>query len=367
MNSKHSVQTRRSSRLSILAVALLSLGVAPMLGCPGPEENNANNDNNTTTNNTTTTNNQPGDMGDTTTDDMGGTTTDDMGGTTTDDMGMTTDDMGMTGNDMGADMGTDMGMMEPSVTATMKSLNDVSTVVTVDEVYAEVGGWMVIHEDDAGSAGPVIGNVWVDAGTTTDVQVTLDRPAFDGETLYAMLHVDDPADMNYTFNGMNGEDPPAMNSDGVVVTPFDVEVTAGTPAVRLIVDAANTNTSRYRFEGAFPEAYDTIFSDLSADNPTLTLRQNWRYEIKNNALSNSHPIELIDTGGDAMPGTDTVRLSQNDTNTEDLTDPNNTVDWQESGDSVFFTYSGTLDGAIDAYRCGIHTGSMRGAIETFAP
>ncbi|MGM0555233.1 MAG: lipoprotein [Myxococcota bacterium] len=91
--------------------------------------------------------------------------------------------------------------------------------VTVDEVYSDGAGWVVIHEADADAPGAVIGNAAVTDGMSTDVTVTLGRDIEDGETLYAMLHVDDPEDGQYNFDGSaeDPEDPPAVDADGNVV------------------------------------------------------------------------------------------------------------------------------------------------------
>ena len=131
--------------------------------------------------------------------------------------------------DVEDDGDTDEGT-EPSIIAA-DQIVDPANEVTVDEVVSEGAGWIVIHEEDeAGEGpGPVIGNAAVNDGTSTDVTVTLDRDAEDGETLYAMLHVDDPADGNYTFDGSASEpeDPPALDADGeVVVDPFTVTLPA---------------------------------------------------------------------------------------------------------------------------------------------
>jgi len=43
-------------------------------------------------------------------------------------------------------------------------------------------------------------------GPNLNVKVALSRDVGDGERLYAMLHKDDPADGQYTFDGQNGQD-----------------------------------------------------------------------------------------------------------------------------------------------------------------
>jgi hypothetical protein len=55
--------------------------------------------------------------------------------------------------------------------------------VVVDRVVSEGAGWIVIHEDDGGSLGDVVGQSGVSDGESTDVAVTLTRDAVDQETL----------------------------------------------------------------------------------------------------------------------------------------------------------------------------------------
>mgnify|MGYP006280389995 CR=1 FL=1 len=134
-------------------------------------------------------------------------------------------DAGMNGEDAG---------VTPSV-AVSDQTADPANEVSVDEVVSDGQGWVVIHEqNEAGdSFGAVIGQTMVSDGTNSNVTVTLDRDATDGETLYAMLHDDDPEDGNYTFDGSNGEDPPVAVDGSVVVEPFVVSVDGGdtTPSV----------------------------------------------------------------------------------------------------------------------------------------
>jgi hypothetical protein len=109
----------------------------------------------------------------------------------------------------------------PSVTVTDQESD--GTTVTVGEVVATVPGWMVIHLDNNGSPGPVVGQTAVEAGSNSDVVVTLD-PALEGDTsLWAMLHVDEGAVGTYEFPG---PDVPVRDGDMIVMTPFVATVSA---------------------------------------------------------------------------------------------------------------------------------------------
>lgn len=62
-------------------------------------------------------------------------------------------------------------------------------VVFVSSVQLANGGWVVIHKDNAGRPGAVIGTAWSDAGINP-VKVTLTEKTLDGGVYYAMLHAD---------------------------------------------------------------------------------------------------------------------------------------------------------------------------------
>ncbi|NJN82290.1 MAG: ScyD/ScyE family protein [Caldilineaceae bacterium] len=88
--------------------------------------------------------------------------------------------------------------------------------VTVDSVTAAENGWMVIHADDGGKPGPVLGKAAVPAGTTENVIIMLDE-ALEGEaTVWAMLHVDAGVLAEYEFPGPDG---PVKIDDAVVMAP----------------------------------------------------------------------------------------------------------------------------------------------------
>ena len=77
--------------------------------------------------------------------------------------------------------------LEPSITVHAQDV--IKGKVTIAEAVAQLDGWIVIHVDDAGSFGPIIGQAPLRAGFTTDLAVEIDVDAAT-ETLYAMLHID---------------------------------------------------------------------------------------------------------------------------------------------------------------------------------
>jgi len=64
------------------------------------------------------------------------------------------------------------------------------TTVTVAEVASPGPGWVVVHEDDDGAPGKVIGKILVGSGHSEGVAVPLERDIESGEVLFAMLHYD---------------------------------------------------------------------------------------------------------------------------------------------------------------------------------
>ncbi len=100
------------------------------------------------------------------------------------------------------------------------------TTVVIASVTLPEGGFVVIHSDQAGAPGPVIGHSdALPAGTSTDVEVTLDQPLTGPATVWPMAHVDD-GNGSYEFPGA---DVPATDAEGkVVVLPINVTV-GGTP------------------------------------------------------------------------------------------------------------------------------------------
>lgn len=96
--------------------------------------------------------------------------------------------------------------MPPGPTASLMAGDQVITdnSVMVDSVTATQNGWVVIHEanpDGTLKGAPVIGKVQVNAGTTTNLRIPLDRPAVNGETLWPMLHIDAGTIGTYEFPG----------------------------------------------------------------------------------------------------------------------------------------------------------------------
>lgn len=104
---------------------------------------------------------------------------------------------------------------------------DGSTVTVPAATIQGSDGWVAIHLDDGGM--PLVpqteGETYVEEGTTGGVTVELDTPVDSSQTLYAMMHTDNPNDEAYRFpqtaTQEMPEDPPIMEGEGVVVKPFE--------------------------------------------------------------------------------------------------------------------------------------------------
>ena len=115
---------------------------------------------------------------------------------------------------------------EPTPSTTTDTIPSVSVsdqeidvdMVTIAQVVSPGAGWIVIHADNNGAPGTVLGQSSVSEGTTTNVIVTIDTSQ-QTSTLHAMLHVDAGIIGTYEFPG---DDVPTKLDDLVVNVPFEV-------------------------------------------------------------------------------------------------------------------------------------------------
>ncbi len=84
-------------------------------------------------------------------------------------------------------------------------------VVFISSVQLDNGGWVVIHKDNAGTPGEIIGSQYFDKGINTG-KVTLTKSTVDGGLYYAMLHSDD-GDKKFDAT----KDLPLKDSKGAVI------------------------------------------------------------------------------------------------------------------------------------------------------
>lgn len=119
--------------------------------------------------------------------------------------------------------GEPTGAAQPSVSL-LDQESDGSTVVVLDATIPQ-GGFIAIHEtNEDGSPGAVIGHTeFLEPGTSSNVNVSLDEPIESDQSLIAMLHQDTNDNETYDFPDADG---PYTNEAGAVVDDAQITVTA---------------------------------------------------------------------------------------------------------------------------------------------
>ena len=90
--------------------------------------------------------------------------------------------------------------------------------LTVDSALIDAQGWLVIHADNNGSPGPVLGFAPLVAGLNTNV--TVEQMSEGGATVFPMLHYDTGEAGAYEFGTVDGADGPVRVGDAVVTGPM---------------------------------------------------------------------------------------------------------------------------------------------------
>jgi LPXTG-motif cell wall-anchored protein len=101
--------------------------------------------------------------------------------------------------------------------------------VTVASVTSSVPGWMVIHLDEGGKPGTVIGHTAVPQGDSRDVKVKLEQNVTAGTKLWPMLHIDAGTMGTYEFPG---PDAPVIVGGNIVMKQITVTEAAAAPAAQ---------------------------------------------------------------------------------------------------------------------------------------
>ena len=88
--------------------------------------------------------------------------------------------------------------------------------VWIPSALIDKPGFVVLHAvvDGQVVVPASIGNAYIEAGTTENVEITADYPLKAGEDYIAMLHYDTDGDGTYSFGeGMTDVDTPALNAE----------------------------------------------------------------------------------------------------------------------------------------------------------
>jgi plastocyanin len=89
----------------------------------------------------------------------------------------------------------------PSVTVADQAI--VEDSVTIAQVVSDGPGWLIVHADNSGQPGPVLGYSLVSDGENKDVVIRIDVSDAT-QTVYAMLHSDGGTVGSYEFPGSDG-------------------------------------------------------------------------------------------------------------------------------------------------------------------
>jgi hypothetical protein len=116
----------------------------------------------------------------------------------------------------GLSLAAQASMATPAVVVQDQQIADSRVVIL--KVVSATPGWIVIHSDNAGKPGPVIGYAAVRAGENLNVVVAVDAKKAT-PVLYAMLHLDAGVVGTYEFPGA---DVPTMNMGAMVSPAFKV-------------------------------------------------------------------------------------------------------------------------------------------------
>jgi hypothetical protein len=124
---------------------------------------------------------------------------------------------------------SDVTTADMSGTITVEDQPLVDNTITVDNIFLDMDGYVVVHASNADESGPMVPEiisepVYLEAGDNPNVVInfTEDANVEVGDTVWVMLHDDTGVEMVYEFDGVNGLDLPLMDDDGIVVTPITI-------------------------------------------------------------------------------------------------------------------------------------------------
>ncbi len=106
---------------------------------------------------------------------------------------------------------------KPELSVSSQSL--IEDKVIIDYLYLDKPGYVVIHSDNDGQPGEVIGHSDLISGEANYIQILIDETKA-GTKIFVMLHYDDNGDGIY---GFPDEDKPALLEEGIIVKPIIFE------------------------------------------------------------------------------------------------------------------------------------------------
>jgi hypothetical protein len=108
-----------------------------------------------------------------------------------------------------------------TLVASINALNQpvVNSSLLVSSVSAAQNGWVVVHLDEDGKPGRVIGKSFVKQGMFRSIEFSLDESVKPGEKVWVMLHIDAGTLGIYEFPG---PDAPVIESETIVMQQIEV-------------------------------------------------------------------------------------------------------------------------------------------------
>lgn len=130
--------------------------------------------------------------------------------------------------------------------------------VVVDSVTLHNGGFVTVH-DSSLADGAVFDSIrgtstYLGPGTHTDVEIALDDPLSEDDTVFAMAHRDTNANQAYDFPATDGdEDGPYTAAGAPVMSAADLTVEAGGDAGDSMSDGDGADSGEMSDDGASDE------------------------------------------------------------------------------------------------------------------
>lgn len=150
--------------------------------------------------------------------------------------------------------------------------------IIVSSITLDQGGFVVIHAD-TGDGAPMVPEIiseplYLDAGTHTDVEVTLkeDANVHAGDMVWVMLHTDNGTAEEYEFDGENGLDGPIIVDGNIVMSSIAITgVQDGDVYGTLMVEdqALTNNTVTVKSISLDQDGWVVIHADTGSDAPVV--------------------------------------------------------------------------------------------------
>lgn len=181
----------------------------------------------------------------------------------------------------------------PSITVNPQGTD--GDTVEVQDATIDEDGWVVIHPEGSRSgefdAGTVLGATFIEAGENGNVDVQLDNELTENQSLYAMLHYDDPADGDFTF--LSSGDPPVQVNNSTVVQDFYVVTLQGSAGNQLAQAEQERIEEERRSEELEEQKQEEQEEQEELEEEIDELREQ---------LNESNESDGDDDGGNGLPG-----------------------------------------------------------------